>query len=150
MTQNAIVKECVSPGVVRVSLKRQLACGSGCPSCKGCVSMPTEEIFALAQDNIGLKVGEWAEVETNAASSVAISLMVYFLPCLTMLLGYVLGETLGMGEALSLIPAALGVVVGFIPAKTIDKKIKNSDTPEFTVSCRVDMGNFTPEETQEN
>lgn len=139
MTQNAVVKECISPGIVRISVKRQLACGSGCPSCKGCASMPTEEIFALAQDDIGLKVGDWAEIETNAANSVAISLMVYFLPCITMLLGYILGGQLGMGEALSLIPAALGIVVGFIPARLLDKKIRNSDSPEFTISCRVDM-----------
>lgn len=136
MTQNAVVTERISPHVVRVSLKRQLACGSGCPSCKGCVSQPTEDIFALAEDNIGLELGEWVELETNAASSISISLMVYCLPCITLLLGYMLGRSLGFGEGLSLLPAALGVPVGFIPAKLLDKKIRNSDAPEFTITCR--------------
>lgn len=139
MTQNAVITERISPQVVKVSLKRQLACGSGCPSCKGCVSMPTEEIFALAQDNIGLEPGEWVELETNAGDSVAISLMVYFLPCVTMLLGYILGRNIGLNEGLALIPAALGIVVGFTPAKLLDRKIRNSQAPEFTISCRIQM-----------
>lgn len=136
MTQNAVVTELVSPGVVRVSLKRQMACGSGCPSCKGCVSMPTEEISALATDDIGMELGEWVELETNAAGSIQISLMVYFLPCVTLLLGYVLGRSLGLNEGLSLIPAFLGIFVGFLPAKRLDKRIATQDSPEFTISCR--------------
>lgn len=136
MTQNAVVTELVSTGVVRVSLKRQLACGSGCPSCKGCVSMPTEEISALALDDIGLKLGEWVELEPNAASSIQISLMVYFLPCISLLLGYVLGRKLGFNEAVALVPSFLGVLLGFLPAKLLDRRITKQDTPEFTISCR--------------
>ncbi len=136
MTQNAVITELVSPGVVRVSLKRQLACGSGCPSCKGCISQQPEDIIALAQDSIGLSPGDWVELESNAGNSIAISLMVYFLPCLTMLVGYVLGKELGLGEGLSLIPAGFGVIVGFLPAKLLDRHIVQKNSPEFTITGR--------------
>ncbi|MFI3252933.1 MAG: SoxR reducing system RseC family protein [Eubacteriales bacterium] len=136
MTQNAVITELISPGLVRVSLKRQLACGSGCPSCKGCISQQPEDISAIAEDTIGLELGEWVELETNAGNSVAISLMVYFLPCITMLLGYILGRQFGLGEGVSLIPAVLGIGVGFLPAKLLDHKIRHQDTPEFTITKR--------------
>lgn len=139
MTQNAVITERISENVVKVSLKRQLACGSGCPSCKGCVSMPTQEIFALAQDDIGVALGDWVELETNAGRSIHISLMVYFLPCVTMLLGYMCGRGLGMGEGVSLLPAFLGIVVGFMPAKLLDRKIRLSELPEFTISGRIQV-----------
>ncbi len=138
MTQNAVVTELVSPGIVRVSLKREAACGSGCPSCKGCLSQQPKDIIALAEDNLGLNLdlGEWVELESNAGNSIAISLMVYLLPCVTMLLGYILGTELGMGEALALLPAALGVVVGFLPAKLLDRNIVQKNAPEFTITKR--------------
>lgn len=138
MIQNAVVTELVSPGVVRVSLKREAACGSNCPSCNGCLSQQPKDIFALAEDNLGLNLslGEWVELESNAGNSIAISFMVYLLPCVTMLLGYVLATELGMGETLALIPAGLGVVVGFLPAKLLDKNIAGKNAPEFTIVKR--------------
>lgn len=139
MTQNAVITQRISENVVEVSLKRQLACGSGCPSCKGCVSMPTQEIFALAQDDVGVELGDWVELETNAGNSIAISMMVYFLPCVTMLLGYILGRNLGLGEGLSLLPAFFGVFVGFLPAIRLDRHIRKKNTPEFTISGRIQM-----------
>ncbi len=136
MTQNAVVTERVSPQVVRVSLKRQLACGSGCPSCKGCASQPTQEVYALAEDPIGLELGEWVELETNAGNSILLSLMVFFLPCVTMLLGYILGRQLGMGEGSALLAAAAGILLGFLPARLLDRHIQQKDSPEFTITRR--------------
>lgn len=141
MTQNGMVIELVSPGIVKVSLKRQAACGSNCPSCNGCLSQQPKDIEALAEDSKGLNLdlGDWVELETNAGNSIAISLMVYLLPCLTMLLGYMVGRFLGLGEALSLIPAVLGIILGFVPAKLLDKNIVNKQAPEFTITKRAKL-----------
>lgn len=136
MTQNAVVKEVVSPGVVQVSLMREMQCGSGCKACSGCSSQPTQEILALASDDIGTQPGEWVELESNAGNSISISLMVYLLPCLTMLGGYMAGTALGLSEGMALFPAMVGIWVGFIPAKCLNRKIINKNAPEFTISCR--------------
>ena len=53
MSQNAIVKKVVHPGVVEVSLMRQMECGLSCSSCEGCPQRPKEEILALASDPQG-------------------------------------------------------------------------------------------------
>ena len=50
MSQNAIVKKVVHPGVVEVSLMRQMECGLSCSSCEGCPQRPKEEILALAEN----------------------------------------------------------------------------------------------------
>ena len=50
MSQNAIVKKVVHPGVVEVSLMRQMECGLSCSSCEGCPQRRKEEILALARE----------------------------------------------------------------------------------------------------
>ena len=50
MSQNAIVKKVVHPGVVEVSLMRQMECSLSCSSCEGCPQRPKEEILALARE----------------------------------------------------------------------------------------------------
>ncbi len=139
MTQNAVVKEIISPGVVQVSLMREMQCGSGCKACSGCVSQPPQEILALASDTIGTQPGEWVELESTAGNSICISMMVYLLPCLTMLAGYLLGTSLGLGEGMALFPAILGIWVGFIPAKCLNRKIIHKNAPEFSISCRKEL-----------
>ena len=47
MSQNAVVKRIVSPGVAEVSLMRQMQCGLNCKSCEGCAQRPTDELLAL-------------------------------------------------------------------------------------------------------
>ena len=50
MVQNALVKDIIKEGVVRVSLMRQMECGMHCDgACAGCTQKPTEEILVLAE-----------------------------------------------------------------------------------------------------
>lgn len=133
MSQNAVVKEIVSDGVVRVSLLREMECGSGCKSCEGCSSRPQEEILALASDSFGVVAGDWVEVESSGTGAIGAAMLIYLLPCLTLLGGYVLGDAMGMDVVASLGLSALGLVVGFLPARMVDKSIQRRDTPEFTI-----------------
>ena len=100
MIQNAIVKEIVKEGVVRVSLLRQMECGLHCDgACEGCGQKPTEEILALAADEIGTKPGDFVEVEPYIGGNISISVIVFLLPCIGLALGYVFGQMfLGLGE----------------------------------------------------
>ena len=74
MVQNAIVKDIVKEGVVRVSLMRQMECGMHCDgACAGCSQKPTEEILALASDTIGTNPGDFVEVEPVGVGNISIS-----------------------------------------------------------------------------
>ena len=112
MSQNAIVKKVVHPGVVEVSLMRQMECGLSCSSCEGCPQRPKEEILALASDpQGGAKPGDWVEVEPASGSAIGFALLVFFLPCVFLLGGYLIGRLLGLGDGGSIGMAAAGLVL---------------------------------------
>ena len=113
MSQNAIVKKVVHPGVVEVSLMRQMECGLSCSSCEGCPQRPKEEILALASDpQGGAKPGDWVEVEPASGSAIGFALLVFFLPGVFLLGGYLIGRLLGLGDGGSIGMAAAGAGPG--------------------------------------
>ena len=133
MVQKAIVKRILSPGVAEVSLMRQLECGLSCKSCEGCPQKPVDEITALADNPVGAKVGDVVEVEANAGSSIGIAALVYLLPCVTLILGYLAGSLFGLPNALCLLTAFLGLLAGFTPALWLNRRIVKSGKSEFTI-----------------
>lgn len=135
MVQNAIVKKVVKEGVVEVSLMRQLECGLHCDgACSGCTQKPTDELLALASDELGTKPGDVVEVEPASGRNISTSLVVFLIPCVALVLGYLFGQSvLHLGEGAALGTAALGLVLGFVPAFLMNRAIANSDAPEFRV-----------------
>ena len=93
-----------------------------------------EEILALASDpQGGAKPGDWVEVEPASGSAIGFALLVFFLPCVFLLGGYLIGRLLGLGDGGSIGMAAAGLVLGFVPAVLINRTITRRKTPEFTV-----------------
>ena len=135
MVQNAIVKKKVSEGVVLVSLMRQMECGMHCDgACAGCTQKPTEEILVLAENGIGANPGDFVEVEPTGVGNISVSVIVFLLPCIFLALGYIVGQSLlGLDEVSALLTAALGLVIGFVPAYLVNRAIAGSEKPEFRV-----------------
>ncbi len=135
MVQNAIVKKIVRDGVAQVSLLRQMECGLHCDgACAGCTQRPTEEILALASNPIGAKPGDMVEVEPTGGHNISTSVVVFALPCVGLVLGYLAGDSLfHLGEGLSILAALAGLLVGFIPAVLLNRSILKSQAPEFAI-----------------
>ena len=134
MVQSAIVKKQVREGVVQVSLLRQVECGLSCSgNCAGCMQKPEGELLALASDPIGTRPGERGEVEPSTGHSIALSVLVFALPCVFLALGYILGKALGMGDLPSVGMAGIGLIVGFLPAVWVNRAITRRQTPEFVI-----------------
>jgi sigma-E factor negative regulatory protein RseC len=135
MVQNAIVKKVVGEGVAEVSLLRQMECGLHCDgACAGCGQKPTEEILALASNPIGAAPGDIVEVEPASGHNIGTSVVVFLLPCVGLAVGYLLGQSLfHLGDLAALGTAALGLVVGFVPALLINRAISRSQAPEFNI-----------------
>lgn len=135
MVQNAIVRKIVREGVAEVSLLRQMECGLHCDgACAGCTAKPPQEILALATNGINAKPGDFVEVEPTGGRNISTSVVVFLLPCVGLGLGYILGmNALNLGEAASLLTAAAGLVVGFIPAFLMNRSIARSAAPEFAI-----------------
>ena len=122
MVQNAIVKKIISDGVAEVSLLRQMECGLHCDgACAGCGQKPKEEILALASNPVGAK-----------------QIIVFLLPCVGLGLGYVLGQSLlKLGDMAAMLTAAVGLVVGFLPAVLLNRAMTRSQKPEFQILKRL-------------
>jgi len=135
MVQNAIVKEIVQEGIARVSLLRQMECGMHCDgACAGCTQKPTEEILALASNDIGANPGDFVEVEPTGVGNISVSVIVFVLPCVFLALGYIAGQALlGLSEAAALLTALIGLVIGFVPAYLVNRSIAKSKDPEFRI-----------------
>ena len=106
MSQNAVVKRILNDGMVEVSLMRQMECGLSCnQSCESCGMRPTDELLAVAKDQIGTAVGDIIEVESHAGNPIAIAFAVFALPCVGLVAGYFFGQfVLKLSEAMSLLP----------------------------------------------
>ena len=133
MVQTAVVKRIVSPAVAEVSLMRQLECGLSCKSCEGCPQKPTDEILALAENTAEAAVGDVVEVESNSGSAIGIAALVYLVPCIFLILGYLLGTWLGLAEGLCVLLAFAGLFAGFVPALLLNRAIAGRSRPEFTI-----------------
>lgn len=135
MVQNAIVKKWIKEDVAEVSLLRQMECGLHCDgACAGCSQKPTEEILALASNPIAAKPGDLVEVEPMDGHNISTSVVVFLLPCVGLGAGYVLGQSLlDLSEIAALATAALGLVVGFLPAFFLNRAITRSQAPEFRI-----------------
>lgn len=135
MVQNAIVKKIVREGVAEVSLLRQMECGLHCDgACAGCSQKPQGEILALASNPIGAAPGDHVEVEPTGGHNISASVVVFALPCVGLGAGYILGQSLlNLGELTALGTAALGLIIGFLPAILMNRAITRSRAPEFKI-----------------
>lgn len=133
MVQTAVVKRILSEHVAEVSLMRQLECGLSCKSCEGCPQKPKDEILALAENAVSAAPGDVVEVESNSGSAIGIAALVYVVPCVFLVLGYLLGAGLGFGEGLCVLAAFAGLFVGFVPALLLNRAIVKRGKPEFTI-----------------
>jgi len=133
MIQTAVVKRIVASSTAEISLMRQLECGLSCKSCEGCPQKPTDEILALAENTVGAGPGDVVEVQSNSGNTIGIAALVYLVPCVFLVLGYLLGSWFGFGEGLSVLMAFLGLLVGFGPALLLNRAIVRSGKPEFTI-----------------
>lgn len=135
MIQNALVKKIVSEDVVEVSLMRQMECGMHCSGqCEGCGQKPTEEILALASNPIHARPGDFVEVEPTGGHNISTSVIVFFLPCVGLGVGYGLGQALlGLNDLAALGTAVFGLALGFVPAFLMNRAILKSSAPEFKI-----------------
>lgn len=136
MSQNAYVKKIVNDGVAEITLLRQMEC-KNCDNRDICSQKPTTEVVALASNPINAQVGDVVEVDSNAGNPIGIAVIVYVLPCVFLILGYLLGQGIGLGEGASIGLGALGILVGFLPAWILNRVVSRRKGPEFVIRTKL-------------
>ena len=77
------------------------------------------------------------KVHFAVAYSIGIAVIVYVIPCVFLLLGYFLGQAMGLTEMASVGVGGLGILVGFRPAILLNRYITKREGPEFIIRSKL-------------
>ena len=131
MTQTATVEQILADGRVRIAVARQTACGHDCENCAGCGAQ-AGTVRAVAQDPLGVSVGDRVEVVSENRQIIGIAAVVYLVPFAAFFAGYALGSLAPSG----LWHAAITVLVtaaGCLPALLSDRRTRQAGGVRFTI-----------------
>jgi len=123
MTQDAIVTKFLPDDMAEVVVTRMTACGSNCGNCESCVFQ--SELKTPAKNLIGAKPGQRVVIESRSSKIYRAALLVYIVPIVLMVLGYVLGSLLGGSQGICILCSFLGLVTGGAVLVLTEKKRKN-------------------------
>ncbi len=107
MTQDAVVTKVFPNGMAEVVVIRGTACGGNCGSCESCRFQ--SELHAEARNLIQAKPGQKVTISSKSSRIFGAAVLVYVMPLLFFLLGYLLAAAFGAGEGIRIL-----VSFGFI------------------------------------
>ena len=127
--RNKATVECVLPdGRARLYVCRESACSGDCHKCGGCGGI--EQILQLtAKDPIGVQKGDAVYVEADSAVVLKGAFLLYLLPLVLFLAGYLAALRLG---AWAFAVGCGGFLLGLLPAVLYDRYMKKHP-PEYVI-----------------
>jgi sigma-E factor negative regulatory protein RseC len=141
MTQDAIVKNIISKELAEVTAQRVSACAHDCSKCGGgCSSLTNIQntITVTANNLIGACVGDSVVIESATSKVLSAAALVYILPLVLLILGFITGSVLKLTEALSVALSIAAFFIGCWLTVLINKKLRR-DRPlsYFIVSVKA-------------
>ena len=130
MTQIATVEENLGGGYAKISVPRKSACGHECEECQGC-GMTGAPIFATAKNPVDAQPGQKVVVESSTKKMLGVAVLVYMLPVVLFLLGYILSA--GLSEGLRYTIAIVAAALSAIPCVLYDRHAKRSGVLAYTI-----------------
>ena len=128
MQRKATVDRILPHGKAELIIRRESACSGDCHKCAGCGAV--EQTLRLTADNhLGAKKGDIVWIESESRVVLKGAALVYLLPLLLFLTGYLAACPLG-GWAAAV--GGGGFALGLIPALIYDRRVKNSP-PDYRI-----------------
>ena len=93
MTQIATVERILDADHAEISVPRKSACGHDCEECAGC-GVSGAAVYARARSPIGAQPGQKGVVEGSTQKVLRIVVLVYLIPVVLFLAGYVITSML--------------------------------------------------------
>ena len=100
MTQDAVVTRLLPNSMAEVVVTRSTACGSNCGSCEICIFQ--SELKAVAKNTIQAKPGQRVVIASRTSTVFSAAILVYVMPLVFFIAGFVLATLLGASEGVSL------------------------------------------------
>ena len=131
MTQEAVVTKLLPNNMAEVAVRRTTACGGNCGSCESCVFQ--NELKTPAINTAQAAPGQKVLIESQSSRIFKAAFLVYVMPLLTFLLGYLLSVLLGLGESLQIVLSFAGMLVGGVLLVLSQKKLREKDKITFEI-----------------
>ena len=132
MTQIATVERIIDKNHAEISVPRKSACGHDCEECAGC-GVSGAAVHAKAANPIDALPGQKVVVESNTGKMMHIIILVYLIPVVLFLAGYLIPALMGASVAMQYTLAITGFVVGIIGAISYDRKLKAQGGLSFRI-----------------
>ena len=132
MTQIATVEKILDSTYAEISVPRKSACGHDCEECAGCGVSGTA-VHAKAQNPIGAQPGQKVVVQSDTKRMLGIVALVYLIPVVLFLGGYLLAAVLTPTVALQYTAAILGFAIGIVFAIFYDRRLRSAGGLTFTI-----------------
>ena len=117
MEQTVRVHRILEDGSAEVIRVRESACSGDCHKCSGCGSSQ-QTMMILAENPIGARVGDWVVIEAKSGAVLKAAVMLYIVPLVLFIAGYLFGEYLWQKGVLF---ALAGLLLGLILVKLLDR-----------------------------
>ena len=132
MTQIATVERIIDGDHAVVSVPRKSACGHDCEECAGC-GVSGAAVRAKALNTVGARVGQKVVVQSDTKKMLRIVALVYMLPLVLFLAGYVIPALMGTSVGVQYGLAGLGFLVGIVGAIAYDRHLRARGGLSFTI-----------------
>ena len=135
MTQIATVERILDADHAEISVPRKSACGHDCEECAGC-GVTGAAVHARASNPIGARPGQKVVVESSTKNMLRIVVLVYLIPVVLFLAGYVIMSLLTdsvaaqyvcllyTSDAAQYVVAAAGFAAGIVFAIFYDRRLR--------------------------
>jgi len=131
MTQDAIVYRRLANDMAEVVVTRTTACGSNCGNCESCIFQ--SEIKTVARNLINAGPGQRVVIESKSSRIFGAALMVYILPMVLALAGYLIVYALGAAEGLCILSSFIGLGLGVVILVVTQRKKMAKDPITFDI-----------------
>ena len=128
MEQIVRVSRLLPDGRAEVFRVRESACSGDCHKCSGCGAAKQTVCFA-ARNSSGARVGDLVVVSSSSAHVLKAAAVLYILPLVLFLAGYLVGENLWQSGVLA---GLVGLALGVVCIKLYDKLLSKKEM-EYTI-----------------
>lgn len=120
MRQKATVEALLPDGAARLSVRRESACSGDCHKCAGCGAV-AQTLTLTARNSISARPGDRVWVESKSGPVLWAAALVYLLPLLCFLVGYLAAYGLG---SWAFAVGGGAFLLGMFPAFLYDRRLK--------------------------
>ena len=132
MTQIATIERILDGDHAVISVPRKSACGHDCEEGAGC-GVSGAAVRAKAINPVGAKPGQKVVVQSDTKKMLRIVALVYLIPVVLFILGYVVMALLGTSVALQYTVAIAGFLGGIVAAVGYDRYLRARGGLSFTI-----------------